>query len=181
MTRPPGRRSEAPIVPLPNVAIGEIGGLLDILLAHGGEMDLFALDRDTEYDFGKTISVVKAAELLDFVDTPRQRVLLTELGRTLIAARPADRLRLLRRQVLALGTFAAIVRFLAATPDVPRPGEAVRDMLATHLPAADIPGLFDAVVNWGRSTELFEYDAASDELGLWAGPSGSGPEPTAEV
>ncbi|MFI5181888.1 MAG: nitrate/sulfonate/bicarbonate ABC transporter ATP-binding protein [Thermoanaerobaculia bacterium] len=169
-------RVEAAIVPLPNVSIGEIGGLLDILLANGGEKNLFALDRDTEYDFGKTISVVKAAELLELVDTPRQRVLLTDLGRSLIAAKSAERLRILRRQILALGTFAAIVRFLAATPDAPRRGAEVRDMLAAHLPAADIPGLFEAVVNWGRYAELFEYEAATDELGLWAGSAGGSEE-----
>ncbi len=175
-TVPAGRPAEAPIVPLPNVSIGEIGGLLDILLAHGGERDLFALDRDTEYDFGRTIAVCKAAELLELVDTPRQRVLLTDLGRSVVAARPPERVRLLRRQILGLGTFAAIVRFLAATPDAPRPGEEVRDLLAAQLPAADIPGLFEAVVNWGRYAQLFEYDAAADELGLWGGP-GDGDEP----
>ncbi len=108
-------------------------------------------------------------ELLDFVDTPKQRVVLTDLGRKYVTSTEEERRLILRRQVLALGTFAAIVRLLAQTPDLPRPGEAVRDVLAAHLPANDIPGLFETVVNWGRTAELFEYDAEADELALFSG------------
>ncbi len=166
---PAGRRPAVPVVPLPHVWVGEMEGLLDILLDAGGEMELFALDRITEYDFGKTIAVVKGAELLDFVDTPKQRVLLTDLGRRYVTTEPRGRRPILKRQLLALGTFCAVVKFLAETPDTPRRGEEVRDMLATHLPADDIPALLETVVNWGRNAELFEYDADADELGLWAG------------
>ncbi|HUM01816.1 MAG TPA: nitrate/sulfonate/bicarbonate ABC transporter ATP-binding protein, partial [Thermoanaerobaculia bacterium] len=166
---PAGRREPAPVVPLPRASVGEMGGLLDILLDHGGEMDLFALDRITEYDFGRTIAVVKGAELLDLVDTPRQRVLLTELGRHYLASPPADRRWIVRRQILGLGTFASVVRLLAETPDVPRRGEEVRDALAAELPADDAAALFETVVNWGRFAELFDYDAAADELGLFGG------------
>ena len=172
---PAGRRAPAPVVPLPSASVGEIGGLLDILLDHGGELDLFALDRITEYDFGRTIAVVKAAELLDFVDTPKQRVLLTELGRQYLTSPPADRRWILRRQILGLGTFASVVRLLAETPDVARRGEEVRDALATELPADDAAALFETVVNWGRYAELFSYDAAADELGLFAGPKEAAP------
>ncbi len=166
---PAGRRAAAPVVPLPHVWVGEMEGLLDILLDNGGEMELFALDRITEYDFGRTIAVVKGAELLDFVDTPKQRVLLTDLGRRYVTTDPRGRRPLLKRQLLSLGTFCVVVKFLAETPDTPRRGEDVRDMLATHLPADDIPALFETVVNWGRNAELFEFDASADELGLWAG------------
>jgi NitT/TauT family transport system ATP-binding protein len=166
---PAGRRPEAPVVPLPNVWVVEIEGLLDILLHAGGEMDLFALDRITKYDFGRTIAVVKGAELLDFVDTPKQRVLLTDLGRRYVTTEPRGRRLILKRRLLTLGTFCAVVKFLAGTPDTPRRGEEVRDMLAALLPADDIPALFETLVNWGRNAELFEYDANADELGLWAG------------
>ncbi len=167
--RPAGRRPPTPIIPLPSVSVGEIGGLLDILLDHGGELDLFALDRITEYDFGRTIAVVKAAELLDFVDTPKQRVLLAEPGRKFLSSPPEERRWVVRRQILSLGTFARVVRLLAETPSVSRRGEEVRDALAAELPAADVSAVFETVVNWGRFAELFDYDAATDELGLFAG------------
>ena len=71
----PGRRVETPLIPLPPAKMGEVLGLLEILADHGGSMNIFAADAITEYDFGRTLSVVKAAELLDLVDTPKNEVL----------------------------------------------------------------------------------------------------------
>src|SRR5512135_676591 len=66
-----GRRAETPLIPLPPARMGEILGLLEILADNGGSMNIFAVDAMTEYDFGRTLTVVKAAELLDLVDTPK--------------------------------------------------------------------------------------------------------------
>ena len=104
-----------PFVPLPPATVGEMLGLLEILADHGGEMDLFDVDALTEWDFGRTIAIVKAAELLDLVDTPKNRVLLTDPGRALVAAAPREKPFLFRRQLLGLGTFVT---------DRPRPGPA---------------------------------------------------------
>jgi NitT/TauT family transport system ATP-binding protein len=163
------RRGFGPVVPLPPARVGEMFGLLEILIDHGGRMDLFELDRTTEYDFSRTITVVKGAEMLDFVDTPKNTVVLMDTGRVLSAAAPEEKRNLFRRQLLRIGTFAEVVRFLAAEPDVPRAGEAVRDFLAEKLPNVDMRELFGVVVNWGRYGQLFHYDAEADALGLYAG------------
>jgi NitT/TauT family transport system ATP-binding protein len=54
---------------------------MEIVRDHGGQMDVFNLDQLTEYDFGHTLAVVKAGEMLEFLDTPKNQVLLTDLGR----------------------------------------------------------------------------------------------------
>ncbi len=164
-----GRRAETPLIPLPPARMGEILGLLEILADHGGSMNLFALDAITEYDFGRTLTVVKAAELLDLVDTPKNDVLLTELGRRVVAAPFDEKIRLLRPQVLSLGTFCLLVRELARDPDTPMPGEAIRDILAASLPTVSASELLDTVVNWGRAIQVFEYDANTDQLALFSG------------
>ncbi len=164
-------RAETAVLPLPPASVGEMFGLLEILADHGGEMDLFAIDAMTDWDFGRTISVVKGAELLDFVDTPKNRVLLTDAGRALVAASPSDRRPLLRRQLLRLGTFTTLVRELAKTPDEPRRGEEVRALLGTLLPGEHPVPLLQTVINWGRRAQLFDYDVATDELSLYAGAS----------
>jgi NitT/TauT family transport system ATP-binding protein len=168
------RKGPGPVTPLPEVRFGEMLGLLEILIDQGGEMDLFALDAMTSYDFGHTINVVKGAELFDLVDTPKNRVVLTAEGRAMAAAPTEEKKRSLRKGLLALGTFCLVVRFLAETPDRPRPGESVRDLLAARLPGEDIAKLFDTIVNLGRSAELLEYDAQTDELGLYAGREDNG-------
>jgi NitT/TauT family transport system ATP-binding protein len=163
------RYGHGPVVPLPKARVGEMLGMLEILIDHGGRMDIFELDHITKYDFSKTLSVVKGAEMLDLVDTPKNEVVLTETGRAMAAADAEEKRNLFRKRLLSIGTFCEVVRFLAAEPDAPRPGEAVRDLLAQRLPNVDARELFDVIVNWGRYGQLFEYDAASDELALYGG------------
>jgi NitT/TauT family transport system ATP-binding protein len=165
----PGRRTETPLIPLPPARMGEILGLLEILTDNGGSMNLFAVDAITEYDFGRTLTVVKAAELLDLVDTPKNDVLLTELGRKVAAAPFDEKIRLLKPQILSLGTFCLLVRELARDPDTPMPGEAIRDVLAASLPTVSASELFETLVNWGRAVQIFEYDANTDQIALFSG------------
>ena len=164
-----GRRVETPLIPLPPARMGEILGLLEILADNGGTMNLFALDAITEYDFGRTLAVVKAAELLDLVDTPKNDVLLTDLGRRVVAAPFDAKILLLRPQILSLGTVTLVVRELARDPDTPMSGETVRDVLAARLPTVSASELFETVVNWGRAIQIFEYDANTDQLALYSG------------
>ena len=87
---PPGRPcsqgtpKEPPIETIPNVQISELIGLLEVISAQGGAADIFELAHDIAKDFGSTLYLVKAAELLDLVETPKQRVILTEIGRHFI-------------------------------------------------------------------------------------------------
>ena len=65
------------VEPVPSVHLGEVFGLMGIVRDTGGSMDVFRLDALTDYDFGHTLSVVKTGEMLDFLDTPKNRVALT--------------------------------------------------------------------------------------------------------
>ena len=164
-----GRRAAGPVVPLPAVRLGEILGLLEILADHGGTMNLFDIDALTDYDFGRTIAVAKAAEMLDLVDTPKNDVVLTDLGRKMIRASAAERPALLRAELLALGTFCLVIHELAKDPDTPVTADAVRDLLAKRLPTVDASELFETLLSWGRAGQLFEYDAAADTIALFSG------------
>jgi NitT/TauT family transport system ATP-binding protein len=151
------------------VTVGQLLGLLEILESRGGNMDLFEIDQMTEWDFGHTIAVVKAAELVDFVDTPKNRVILTPLGRKNLESTISERREIFKRQVLGIATFATLVEELARTPDEPRRGDDIRGFLSTRLPGEPSDTLFDTIVNWGRWAELLEYEASTDELSLYEG------------
>ena len=168
-TTGPGRRVAGPVAPLPPVRIGEILGLLEILADHGGTMNLFDIDALTDYDFGRTIAVAKGAEMLDFVDTPKNDVVLTDSGRRMVNASTAERPALLRAELLKLGVFCLVIRELAKDPDTPLTGDAVRDLLAERLPTVGASELFETLLNWGRVGQLFDFDAASDTLALYSG------------
>ena len=97
---------------MPAVNLGHIFGLMEIVRDHGSQIDVFKLDSLTEYDFGHTISVVKAGELLGFLDTPKNQVLLTDLGRRFLDADINGRKSLFRDQLLTLGTFRFVLHLL---------------------------------------------------------------------
>jgi NitT/TauT family transport system ATP-binding protein len=164
-----GRGVCGPVRPIPTVTSSEIFGLLEVLSDHGGEQDLFVLDSETAYDFGHTIAVVKAAEMLGFVETPGDLVRLTDLGRETVAAALPEKKVLFRRRLLTLGVFAEVIKFLATEPDAPRHGDDVRAFLSEKLPGHGIADLFRTLVGWGRAGQLFDYNATRDELGLYAG------------
>ena len=167
---PAGKRPPVgPIHPLPSARTTEILGLLEILSDHGGQMDLFELDAITEYDFGRTITVVKAAEMLALVETPGDLVRLTESGREMVAADQPEKKLLFRKRLLTLGLFAAVVRHLAAEPDVARSGDEVKQLIAERLPGCAPADLFRTLVGWGRYGQIFHYDAQADELSLHTG------------
>ena len=107
--------------------------------------------------------------MLEFVDTPKNDVVLTESGRRMVNASTAERPALLRVELLNLGVFCLVIRELAKDPDVPLTGDAVRDLLAEHLPTVDASELFGTLINWGRAGQLFDFESASDALALSAG------------
>jgi NitT/TauT family transport system ATP-binding protein len=158
-----------PIHPIPHARTTEIQGLLEILSDHGGQLDLFELDAITAYDFGHTITVVKAAEILSFVETPGDLVRLTENGREMVAADQPEKKLLFRKRLLTLGLFAAVIRYLASEPDVARSGDDVRQFIAERLPGSAPGELFKTLIGWGRYGQLFHYDAQADELSLHTG------------
>ncbi|HUK62109.1 MAG TPA: ATP-binding cassette domain-containing protein, partial [Dongiaceae bacterium] len=93
------------IEPVPEAKPSEIVGLLEYLDARGGTGELFQIVADSEDEFGHVIAVVKAAEMLDFVDTPKRAVLLEPAARRFLAAGAEERKRLWREQLLKLKLF----------------------------------------------------------------------------
>ena len=152
--------------PIPSVNLGEVFGLMEVLRDHGGQMDVFRLDSLTDYDFGHTLAVVKAGEMLDLLDTPKNQVVLTPLGRQFLDADINERKRLLNRQLQTLAVFRYVLQILREAKDHRLPEEIIEEELAFRLPTEDIPRLFTTVVAWGRFAELFGYSPEDQTLYL---------------
>ncbi len=152
--------------PLPPVNIGHIVGLMEIVRDHGNAMDVFAADQLTEYDFGHTLAVVKAGEMLDFFDTPKNRVALTDLGRAYLDADVNGRKGMFRARLMTLGTFRFIVRLLDEARGHRLSKDVIEEELCVRLTTEDVDRLFDTIVGWGRFAELFEYSTDDEVLSL---------------
>jgi NitT/TauT family transport system ATP-binding protein len=156
--------------PLPYVNVTEIFGLMAVLADRGGQMDVFTLDQLTDYDFGHTLAVVKAGEMLDFLDTPKNQVLLTDDGRSVLATDMYGRRAIFRNKIAAHPTFRFVQQILNEAPEKRLPADVVREELAIRLTAEDIERLFHTLVAWGRFAELFGYSSETDEIFLQTHP-----------
>jgi NitT/TauT family transport system ATP-binding protein len=152
--------------PLPAVNIGHVTGLMEIVRDHGGEMDVFSLDQLTDYDFGHTLAVVKAGEMMDLLDTPKNKVILVALGRKYLDGDSNARKLLLRDQLKKLGTFQFVIRLLEEAKDHRLHRDVVIEELAIRLTTEDIERMFQTVVAWGRFAELFGYSPNEEVLYL---------------
>ena len=159
--------------PIPAVNLGHIFGLMEIVRDHGSQIDVFKLDQLTEYDFGHTIAVVKAGELLGFLDTPKNQVLLTDLGRRYLDADINGRKSIFRDQLLTLSTFRFVLHLLKEAHGNRLNREIVEEELCIRLTSEDVAKVFETIVGWGRFGELFGYDATSEELSIDPDPSNS--------
>src|SRR5258708_5113160 len=74
-------RFEARLAPLPRAEVGQMIGLLEALGDHHGRMDVFDFVAETGKEYSSMLMVVNAAEMLELVRTPKDKVELTQLGR----------------------------------------------------------------------------------------------------
>jgi len=163
---PPGAPAPQAVEALPYCSPAEVAGLLEWLDARGGSQDAFRIAGDTGREFGHLLSVVKAAELLDLVDTPRRLVVLTPAGRAFAAADADQRKASWRARLLGLDLFVELHRALGADPGH-RLGKAFAlELIALRLPAEDFERTFQTLVGWARYGDLFAYDEVAEELSL---------------
>lgn len=148
-----------PLEPIPTVSIGEIFGLMEIVHDHGDQMNVFELHRWKGHDFGHTLAVVMAGEMLDFLETPKERVLLTQLGKQFLASDIHQKKTLFRTQLLRLGIFRRILEMLETSPTRRVKRQAVIDDFAKQfrLRADEAEHLCNATIAWGRFGECLGY------------------------
>ncbi len=160
------RRRIAP-VSLPYVTPGEVLGLLALL----GDQpnDVFELAERFGKEFGYVVRVVKAAELLEFVDTPQQDVILTPIGQRLVAASTSEQKQLVREQLLKLKIFDLLVRLIRVHENQQMPAEDLLVELQAALPHEKPRPLFRTLLSWGRYAEIITFDQRRHILRLYEG------------
>jgi NitT/TauT family transport system ATP-binding protein len=148
--------------PLPDAQPSGIVGLVEYLDARGGTEDLFRIAADANQEFGVLIGLVKGAEMLDFLDTPRRLVVLTPYGERFVKAGPSERKALWRKKLLELRLFREVARLLADEGELAR--DVVLDLIHHEMPHESYDKVFDTLVHWARFGDLFAYDEVSEKL-----------------
>lgn len=144
---------------LPVVGPSEIIGLLEVLDNASGQMDIFKLANVTELEFGHCLAVAKTTELLDFIDTPKQSVVFTELGKKFVRADTLQRKELFATQVKSLRIFQSVLSWIEEGEKKEISKETVIEKLQVFFPNEKLDKLFDTIVAFGRYAEILSYNA----------------------
>jgi NitT/TauT family transport system ATP-binding protein len=134
--------------------------LLSILQDHPELDNIYDIANEIGKDYGETISLVKAAEILEFVDTPKDEVRFTELGKKFIAADSDTRKEIFAEQVQKLRLFHIILGYLEVQEEID--SETVMKDISTALPYENSEKVLQTMIAWGRYAGLMDYDANTE-------------------
>ena len=167
VVRTPVRESALQI--LPDVQISEVIGLLESIHDQGGMADIFDLAHAIGKDFGQTLYLVKAAELLTLVDTPKQTVVLTESGRRFVEGDMNVRKGMLHNIFGDLRIVHQVSELLKQSETLRLPVEVIEQKVAEWLPNENPESVVEVLISWGRFSEVFGYNDDAKELYLDVG------------
>jgi NitT/TauT family transport system ATP-binding protein len=167
IARAPVRESALQI--LPNVQISEMIGLLESIHYEDGMADIFDLSQSIGKDFGQTLYLVKAAELLDLVDTPRQTVVLTSSGKLFVEGDINVRKEMLHELFSKLRIVQQVTELLKQSDTLRLHVEVIEQKVAEWLPNENPESVVAVLISWGRFSEVFGYNDDAKELYLDVG------------
>jgi len=153
----PISRARTRMESVPLVPVGQILGLLSILRDLPEQSSIYDISDEIGREFGETIAIVKAAEILEFVDTPRDVVCFTELGRRFVAAEPQEQRTIFAAQVDKLRIFHIILALLKEYEEID--ADRVIHDIAGALPYDNPEKTFETMIAWGRYAGLMDYNA----------------------
>lgn len=151
---------------LPPVPVADVIGMTELLVDHKGQIDVFELPRLIEKDFADALTTVKAAELIGFVDTPYQKVILTRLGHRIAHGDVNDRKETIKTQLQSLRLVKLLVELLQNQEELALPYPDVIEWLQAKQPAVDSETTLDTLIDWGRYGGLFRYSSDDGMLYL---------------
>ena len=162
----PPQSGEAPVVPVPPTGLSKVLGLLEILDDHGGKEDIYKLARELRDSFGELLLIIKAAEVLGFVDTPGGDLVMQPLGKQIIELPVNQKKKLIAGQIAKLPLFVHFRDFLLRQPDHSTSRKDILEEIGRVLPTERPKPQYDALLNWGRYAEIFSYSRDTDTFHL---------------
>ena len=169
------------MAPVPLAEVREIIGLLEAVRNRGGDVELFRLTTEMGRAFTRILLAVKAAELLGFLQTPQDHLVITELGRQFLTASRKIRRQLFRAQLVQLPLVKRLHDMVDHSPERCLSKDILLEELAIQCPQEDPKRLLRILINWGRFAELWAYQPATATVTVNGNPRHSGPGATHEA
>lgn len=173
MTNPDAAVGEAlvkaePAIPsLPDARVGEISGLLELVMETGGKGDIPDLALRFQMEVNELLPTVDAAAILGFATVGGGDITVTPIGTTFAEADVLTSKDIFRTQVIAN---APLVERIYNTLKNKEKGTVraafFQELLEEHYTEGEADRQFAIAVDWGRYAELYEYDAHTGLLRL---------------
>ena len=172
----PKKAPKSPIeVPLPAVSVGGMAGLLEILLARGGEDGLAEIADDLNFEIDDLLPLVDGVTMLRLAKVKGPRIELTDAGREYAQADILTSKQVFARLAAKRAPLVrAIVQALRASADGDLREGLFLDLLRRGFSADEARRQLDTAIDWGRYAELFDYDADDGVLRLEPEPADVG-------
>jgi len=142
---------------IPYVPVGQILGLLSILRDTPDLTNIYDISNEIGKEFGETIGIVKAAEILALVDTPKNDVRLTELGDRFLSEDRIGRRQIFNDQIHNLRIFHIIIEYLKLQDEVD--ADQILKDIASALPYDNPEKILQTMVAWGRYAGIMDFNA----------------------
>ena len=163
---PEGPVGAPAIISIPLVGVREIIGLLESVGQRGGDVEFFRLTAEMGRAFTRILLAVKAAELLELLESPRDRLMLTSLGRQFISVTRKLRQQIFAKQLAHVPLVMRVLEMLRHGEENRLAQEVLLEELAIQCPQEDPRRLLRILMNWGRFANLWTYDVATQTLVL---------------
>jgi NitT/TauT family transport system ATP-binding protein len=172
---PPAVPRPALARPIPPVRVGTISGLLELIEDMGPNEDAAQIAARLAVSVDDFLAILDAAVLLGFATVDAGKVALSSAGLAFATAPIQESKNVFRTQVLAnVPIVATIARTLAEKENKSMRADFFLDLLEEHYSDSEARKQFETAVEWGRFSELFEYDASGERVWLSDAPVSPG-------
>ena len=165
-----GPQSSAPSPlthPLPAATSGGLAGLVEIVVAHGGQTDLPDLADELSFDIDDLLPLVDAGSMLGLLTVDGAQAFITDGGYAWHwAGIQESKSRFAELAVTRAPLVRTIVRALENSDTGTLRADFFRDLLRRGFNERDAERQLSLAIDWGRYGELFDFDADTDELVL---------------
>jgi len=153
--------------PLPEASVGGMAGLLEILVARGGQEDLPKLAHELTFEIDSLLPLVDAAQVLGLARVDDADLHVTDEGRVFVAADILE-----SKQIFALRAreraplVRAICKALETTKDGNLDEAFFLDLLRRGFSENEARQQLRIAIDWGRYGELFDFDTNTGQFTL---------------
>lgn len=152
------------IEPLPPISHDELLGLLSYLHRCQNAQDIFKIGIDSHLHFDKVIVILKAAELLHFVEINRRTVSLTQTGMQFLEASEDKRREIWQKQLQTVSLFIKVLELIEKSPRQSLSQDKLLHFLKKAFPHHHAHVQFHLLLRWNHYGRLFSYHKKSKSI-----------------